>query len=226
MFNGTPPIPIGEGIKEWFFRNLNNVKRELTTLRYDPKRGNVWVFYPSSNSDAMDSCLVYNVRRKRWGVADMSVEAVVYMTTPSVSWETIDDVGASWDALPDIPWDSAYWSAGVEKLAVFNTSHELKALSGTSTGGQLTIWDSGDDTRVSMLRSSRLRFTRAPTSAQAQGMVKMESGVSGMPGNISTYSGGKFDHRQSGRWHSVAYTMTGPFDVAAGSVELIPQGQR
>lgn len=226
IFNGTPPVPIGDGIKEWFYRNLNNTKKDLVTLRYSPKTRNVWMFYPSSGSDSLNACLVYNVPRKRWGVADISIEAAVSLITPGVSWETMDDTGATWDSLPDIAWDSGYWLAGVESIAVFNTSHQLKSLTGASTGGQFTTGDFGDDMRVSMLRSSRIRFTKAPTSATAQGSYKMEAGVVGMPGGISTYSGGKFDHRQSGRFHSIAYSMVGPFNAVAVQPELIPQGQR
>jgi hypothetical protein len=226
IFNGTQPVSIGEGVREWFFRSINQTAWEITTVRYEPKSGNVWIWYPSGSSTVLNACLVYSTKRKKWGVANMTIEAAVYFATPGATYDTLDDYGATYDTLPDVPWDSSYWNSGSESLCVFNTSHQLKALTGTSSGGTFTTNDFGDDTRYSMLRKSKVRFNLAPTSATAQAMSKTEAGVDGSPGSISTYSGGKFDHRQSGRFHSVTYTMTGPFVAQAVDVELVPQGER
>lgn len=227
MFDGTRPVPIANGtVRDWFFRNSNPSTRYKTIVKYNRQSNSVWIFYPSTSSSALDSVLVYQLGTPRWGRASIPVEAVVSFVTPGITWGTLDTIGATWDDLPDIAWDSPYWILGGRSLALFNTSHELMALTGASTGGGITTGDYGDDGQVSTLTASRLRFTTKPTSATAQGAYKMEEGGAYVNSTASTLSDGKFDHRQTGRFHRISYAMTGPFEVIAGDPVLIPQGQR
>jgi hypothetical protein len=147
--------------------------------------------------------------------------------TPGATIDGLTSFGATYDALPAIPFDSPSWNASSSALAYFDTSHAMKTLSATSTGGVLTTGDFGDDARVSMLRSSRLRLTSAPTSATAQVFCKMAAGDAvASNGSATALNDGKFDHRQSARWHRIAYTLTGPFEATGFDPELLPEGQR
>ena len=142
------------------------------------------------------------------------------------TWDTLDTIAATWDTLPDAPWDSPTWGPGSKAFAIFNTSHQLKTLSGTSTGGGFTTGDFGDDFRVSRLNGSRIRFATPPTSATAQGLFSMTEGGTLGVGGTSSLADGKFDHRQEGRFHRVAYTFTGPFEAMAIQPELKASGHR
>ena len=186
----------------------------------------MWIFYVSSSGTALDSGLVYNLITKQWGRADHSIEAAVNFVGQGVTWDTLGTFGSTWNTLQNIPWDSQLFQSGGRSLAVFNASHELKVLTGVSAGGSITTGDFGDDSTVSMLGSSKLRFSTSPTSATATGSYKMAEGDPFTPGGTSTLAGGKFDHRQSGRFHRVSYTMTGPFEVVAHQPDLTPVGQR
>lgn len=225
-FDGTRPVPIGDQIKRWFFRNSNSTLRYKTIAKFDRRNNYVYFFYPSQSSTVLDKALVYHLTTGRWGTADISVEAVVNFISQGVTWDTLSTVASTWDTLPDIPWDSPIWGAGTKAFAIFNTSHQLKSLSGSSTGGGFTTGDFGDDSRLSRLRASRIRFSADPESATAQGLYKMTEGGTQSVGAISTLSGGKFDHRQEGRFHRISYTFTGPFEAIAFEPELVPSGFR
>jgi hypothetical protein len=228
LFDGTRPQPIAEGqIRQWFFDNSNASLRYRSIFKYDRQNNRVWLFYVSASGSSLDSALVYHLKTQKWGRANQNIEAAVNFVTPGITWDTLSTLGATWDALPDIPWDSQLWQAGGRSLAVFNTSHTLQILGGASTGGGITTGDFGDDERVSMLRTSRVRFKRAPTSATAVASFKFAEGDSLVVGGSSTaFSDGKFDHRQSARFHRIAYTMVGPFEAMGVQPELVPEGQR
>jgi hypothetical protein len=217
-FDGTRPIPIATGqVRQWFFDNSSASNRYRTIVKYDRQNNRVWFFYPSaSSSGGCDSALVYHLVTKKWGRADQEIECAVSFITPGLTWDTLSSLGATWDTLPNVPWDSQSYQAGGRTLAVFNTSHELKALTGTSAGGSITTGDMGDDDGVAMLDQVRLRFLRSPTAASAQGSTKMNEGDSlVVASSVSALNDGKFDLRQSGRWHRVAFTMTGPWEASA-----------
>lgn len=228
LFDGTRPIPLATGVvRQWFFDNSNASLRYRSIVKYDRQNDRVWLFYPSASATSLDSALVYSLTAKRWGRANHAIEAAVNFVTPGITWDTLTTLGASWDALPNIPWDSQLWQAGGRALAVFNSSHQLKILGGASTGGGITTGDFGDDFRSSMLRASRLRFKQSPTSATATTSYKRAEGDSLVVGGTSTTLGdGKFDHRQSARFHRIAYTMTGPFEVMGVQPDLKPTGPR
>jgi len=151
---------------------------------------------------------------------------VVNYVAPGLTWDTIATVSSTWDGLSTLPWDSQAWLSGGRALAIFNTSHELKALTGTSSGGTMTVGDMGDDSVVTMMRGIRMRFSQEPTSATAEGLIKMAEGKILSSGSQASLNDGKFDLRQSGRWHRVSFTMTGPFKATAVQPELVKVGQR
>jgi hypothetical protein len=226
-FDGTRPIPIGDQLKRWFFANSNPAYRYKTIAKFDRRNNYVYFFYPSSSSSTLDKAVVYHISSGKWGALSVSVEAVVNFIGQGTTWDTMSGIASTWDALPDTPWDSPTWSSGAKAFAIFNTSHQLKTLSGVSTGGGFTTGDFGDDYRVSRLNASRVRFKTEPTSATAQGLFKMSEGATSLSvGGTSSLADGKFDHRQEGRFHRVAYTFTGPFEAMAVQPELIPSGRR
>lgn len=225
-FDGTRPVPIGNQIRRWFFRNSNAAYRYRTIAKFDRRNAYVYFFYPSTSSTVLDKAVVYHLPTGRWGTADITVEAVVNFIGQGITWATFGTVASTWNALPDTPWDSPLWSAGSKGFAVFNSSHELKLMSGNSAGGSFTTGDFGDDTRVSRLNASRIRFVTEPTSATAQGFYKMSEGGSLNTGDTTSLSDGKFDHRQEGRFHRIAYTMTGPFEATGMVPELKASGFR
>ena len=228
IFDGSRPQPfIHPDLREWFYENSSQANRYRSIVRYDRQTDRVWLFYPSQGASAWcDNALVFHLGSKKWGRASRSVEAVVNYVAPGLTWDTIATVSSTWDGLSTLPWDSQAWLSGGRALAIFNTSHELKALTGTSSGGTMTVGDMGDDSVVTMMRGIRMRFSQEPTSATAEGLIKMAEGKILSSGSQASLNDGKFDLRQSGRWHRVSFTMTGPFKATAVQPELVKVGQR
>lgn len=228
LFDGTRPQPIATGqIRQWFYNNSSAQNRYKTIVKHDRQNSRVWIFYPSSSSTGgCDSALVYHLVTRKWGRADRSIEAAVNFITPGITWDTLSSIGATWDSLPSVPWDSQQWQVGGSALAVFDTSHRLVTLTGASTGGGITTGDIGDDYRMSQLQEFRLRFTLSPSSAVATGSTKRNEGDTGAVKSSATMRDGKFSLRQSGRFHRVAATMTGPFELTGYLPKYVGKGTR
>lgn len=228
LFDGSSTRSISGGVKETIFRGTNPAYLYRSILRYDPLRDLVWMFYPSTGSETLDLALVWHVRTGRWGKMSVAVEAAGTMAPPGLTFDTWDDVAATFDDLPNVPFDSSLWSSGVGTFAVIDTGHEVQFVNGASSGGSLTTGDFGADEGASMLRSSRLHTVIDPSGdATAQGFYRQTSGGSRTGGSISVGdASNRFDHRQTGRWHRIVYTLDGTWEVSGFLPELVSAGRR
>jgi hypothetical protein len=227
IFDGTRPVPVAEGVvKQWFNDNCNPQYRQRTICTYDRNRGLVWVFFPSNSAQKPDSALVYHVEGKKWGVANRSIEASLNYVQQGVTIDGLTAFSATIDGLTAFSFDSQFWLSGGRSLAIFDTSHQLQSMTGLSEGGEFTTGEVGDDYAVSRLRGIRLRYALAPTAATAQVFAQQNTGV----GFTSTGSGsvldGKFDVRQTARWHMAAFSFTGPVRITHMDADVAPAGQR
>lgn len=229
LFDGTRPIPIASGtVRQFFFNDSDPTYRYRSIVKFDRQNNVVWFFYPAAGSTtgACNSALVYHLITKQWGRSNQSIEAAVNFVTPGLTINGLDAFAATIDALPNIPFDSQSWQSSGRNLAVFSTSHTLNSLTGTSTGGSMTLADVGDDAAISYASGSRLRFVTPPTSSTVSGSTKKSLDGALTVASSGTYADGKFDIRQSGRWHRLTYTMVGPFEATASDLILDEAGQR
>ena len=225
MYDGTRPLPIATGqVRQWFFNDVSATYKYRTIVHYDRQNQRVWVFYPSAASSGQpDRALVYHLLTKQWGRANRSVEAIFQFITPGLTWDTLSTIASTWDGLPSLSWDSQSWQAAGRSLAFFDTSHNLKTLTGTSDTSSFTTGDLGDDEMVTYSEPLRVRFLTAPTSSTATGYTRQEPGGTLTTNSTATRSDGKYDIRQSGRFHRYAVSMTGDNEVG-GIVPKFRQG--
>lgn len=227
IFDGTRPVPVADGqVRQWFFNNSNPGYRYKTVCVYDKQNSRVWIFYPSSSSATLDSALVYHTVAKRWGRADRSIEAALNYITPAATIDSLVDYSSTIGGLPDTPFDSQFWLTGGRAVSTFNTSHQLQIMTGTSTSSSFTTGEVGDDDQVSMLTKIRLRYATAPSSATAQVSYQMNSGSGFTVGATGSMNDGKFDARQTARWHKAKFDFTGAVKVTGMHAEFKPAGQR
>lgn len=211
LFDGTRPAPIGNGIvRQWFLSNSSALYRYRTKAIYDKQNNLVRVFYPSIGSTGTcDACLVYHVTAQKWGRADVSIEAPINYISPGVTIDGMDSYASTIDTLPNIPVDSQYWLSGGQVPAYFNTSHQLVSLNGSTVSSSFTTADMGDDDTVSTIERVRVRYARSPTTATCTGFYKFNEGDTLQTGPSNAINDGKFDVRQSGRFHRFRVDMTG-----------------
>lgn len=229
IFDGTRPVPIGDGqVRQWFFDNSDAANLFKTKCVYDRQQNRVWVFYPSAGSSVCDSALVYHLKNKQWGRANTEVQAVLNYISPGFTIDGLDAISATIDGLPDIALDSQYWLSGGKALSVFNTSNQLQSFTGVAGTSSFTTGDAGDDDTVVLLKQIRLRFAAGfrPDTAICTTFNKMNSGEDFTPGPSSTINDGKFDVLKAARWHRAVFTMTGAARVTGINPTFAPAGKR
>lgn len=227
LFDGTRPIPLADGtLRDWFQANSNPSFRYLTECAYNRAANQVWIFYPSKNSTALDSTLVYHVKSKKWGRANRIIQTSIEYVSPSATIDGLTTYSATINGLPDIGFDSQYWLAGGRALSVFDESNQLLSLSGLSDTSSMETGDAGDDDRVVLLQQLRLRYSVAPSSASVETFHRMNSGTQYLAGVSGSMNDGKFDLLKSARWHRARVTFTGPVTVTHMNPKFKPQGTR
>ena len=210
LFDGTRPIPIQNAPRQWFLNNSSPTFRYRTKVAYDKQNNLVRIYYPGLTSTGdCDQTLVYHVLRQRWGRNDLTVQAPLNYIAPGATIDGLDSYSATIDGLPDVSFDSQYWLTGGRTPSFFNASNQLVGLSGPTAASSFTTGDMGDDDAVTMLDRFRVRFESSPTTATATGSYKFNEGDALITGATNAINDGKFDLRQSGRFHRVTVSMTG-----------------
>lgn len=228
LFDGTRPVPIATNqVRQWFFDNSSANYRYRTQACFDRQNNRVWFFYPGrESSGACDKALVYHLVTKQWGRADRAIEAVLNYVNPGFTYDSIGTTYPTWDDLPAVPYDSQFWLGGGRVFSVFDATHQIVSLVGTSTGSGFVTGDMGDDDGVTFVRRVRLRFLTTPTSATVAGSTKRVEGDALTNGGSGTLNDGGFDIRQSGRWHRFAFEFVGPVAVNAIRFDSGSAGKR
>lgn len=227
IFDGTRPVPVADGyVRQFFFDNSNPSYRYKTICVFDRQKNLVWVFYPSLGASTLDSAIVYHVTAKKWGVANRSIEAALNYVAAGVTIDGLPAYSPTIDGLAPYSFDSQFWLAGGRSLSIFNSSHQLQAMTGASVSSSMTTGDVGDDDAVSALNKIRLRYAVAPASSTVQTFIQMNSGVGFAAGASGSVLDGKFDLRQSARWHRATFNFVGPVRVTHMDAELVAAGGR
>lgn len=227
LFDGTRPVPLGDGvIREWFREKASFDYLYKTSCVFDRASNCVWVFYPKSGSTECDGVLVYHIQTKQWGRADRAVQAALIHVAPGVTFDTWDTFGATFNTLPEVGFDSPFWSTGARVLSVFNSSNQLVSYTGLSTSSSLTTGEVGDDYAVTKLQQIRLRYKSSPSLATVQTLHSANSGVSYSVGRTGTMNDGKFDVLRAARWHKATISFTGPVEVTHVDAKFVPAGRR
>lgn len=92
--SGGIPVPIGDGMREWFFARLNKSYGYLIAGMHDRNSSTVWWWYPSGSSTVLDSILVYNYASDRWGhLTDRTALEPIPSTIPVTPPETDPLIG-------------------------------------------------------------------------------------------------------------------------------------
>lgn len=224
LFDGTRPISIAEGaVRQWFYNNVSQTYLYKTTVIHDKQNSVVWIFYPSTASSVCDQALVYHLVTKQWGRCTQTIEAALNYVSAGA---TIDSLTGTIDSMPDVPFDSQYWLAGGRMMTVFTSAHQLSTMTGSAGSSSFTLFDVGDDAIVSRLRRLRVGYQQDPTTATVTGSTRMSRGGTLTPAGSGSYSAGKFDIRQSGRFHRLTVGQTGNWVAAAVDFDFLPAGQR
>jgi hypothetical protein len=222
VFDGARPVPIGTNrVKETVFNQLLQSRYYVAQAVHDRQNSRVYFYYPSSDSNLPDKCVVYNYRTDRWGVDDRTIEIATDWATPGLTWNNLGTLYNTWDDLPNGQWDQAFFNSAQTIPAVFDTNHKLKTLTGAAGNTSITTGDLGDDSQVLLLQRLRPRYLTAPVSATLTNYYKMNSGDALTTDSMVSLSNGKFDFLREARWHRFQIAMTGDWEMTG----FVPEGE-
>lgn len=225
-FDGTRPVSIAEGkIRQWFYDNASPEYLSRAIVTHDKQQNLVWFFYASKvSTGARDSAIVYHLGRREWGVVTQTVEAALNYVSAGFTYDTLP--GSTMDTMPNISFDSQYWLAGGRMITVFTSTHQLSSLTGVTGASSMTLFDIGDDIQVTKLDRMTVTYLSNPTSATCTGQTRLARGQTASVGGTGTYTNGKFDIRQAGRFHRLRVDAVGNWTAAGVNFVLKPAGQR
>lgn len=228
MYDGSRPFSIAnDRVRQWFFDNLSSSLRYRTIVVYERANERVWFFYPSTAATGNpDSALVYHLASKKWGRANRTIQAAFGYVSGGITWNTFDTIGATWDSLPSIPWDSQSLQSSGRALGIFDASNNLKTMTGAAENSGLTTGDFGADDYATFVSRIRARFQTEPTSATVSGFLKTGAGTALTSAGSGTLAASKFDIRQSGKWHRFAFSFVGDMEISAVASEARKAGGR
>lgn len=221
IFDGSSQTSIGSGVREWFFRNVNESYAHRTVASYNNTTGNVtWYFVSSNGQSYPDTSLVYNVRTGKWGKFAQTIEAAANYFPASATIDGLATDYATIDGLPDISFDSPYWSAGTASAGIIKTDHKLYTLTGTPNTSSFTLNTIGDDEQFSTITMVRPRFIAAPVTSSVDYLYDNDYGdVFTLKGSY-TLSNGRYSLLHSARWHELKFSFTGEMEIIGAVVKL------
>ncbi|SPA24580.1 conserved hypothetical protein [Cupriavidus taiwanensis] len=228
LFDGTRPQPIGEPVRNWFFKDINSTYRYKIIGSHDVANGLVYWYYPSNSSGdgTIDSALVYNYRKDKWGHISRTIQCAVNYISGQISYDTLGSLYATYADLPTISYDSPVWLASKALLAVVDANKTVQTVYGVGENSSFTTGDFGDDWRYSTITGMRMRCVTEPATAALSAYGHATQGAALSVGPTATYGDGKFDLLNSARWHRMKVDMTGDAEVVGYDPSLSPDGER
>jgi hypothetical protein len=128
FFGGVERRPIGaERIDRWFMSQIDAQYLQDVQGVADPLEKIIWWRYRTQ--DGTDRCLGYDWQLDRWCQSDITVGEMVSLTTPPVSWDSLDDLFGSIDDIPEA-FDSRLFRGENPTFATFTAGHKLAYFTG------------------------------------------------------------------------------------------------
>lgn len=74
-FDGSQVAPLSCDVSDFVFKNMNKVQAAKVVAGHNTKFGEVWWFYPSTNSNENDRYVIYNYREGHWTIGALGRSA-------------------------------------------------------------------------------------------------------------------------------------------------------
>jgi hypothetical protein len=220
------PRSIGAPVREWFFANLNATYRDRIVGVADLPRDLVYWYYPSvaSTTGALDSVLIYNFRKDRWGKQALSIDAALQYSSGQITWDGLGSLYATYDDLPSIAYDSTFWLADSTIPGVFQGT-TLYSVNGAPGASWFQTGDFGDMTDYSYLSRVTPRYRTKPATGTATNFYRDDLGTTRTQDVTAAMSRGRFDFRRDSRWHSIRVDHVAAAVVNGIDVAIEPSSQ-
>ena len=225
VFDGARATSIGENrVRNTVFSEIKRTKQHLALAIHDRVGSLVYFFYPTSDSNTPDACVVYNYRTNTWGRADRTITFGCEYQIAATTYADVGTLYSTYGDMPDVAYGSAFASEGAPAPALFGTDNKLYTLDGASVTSSLTTNEFGDDDQFSTLHRAKINYESNPTSSIMTNYYKLDSGDAMTTDTSTTVSSDRFDVLRSARWHQLGFTFTGNWEASGMRVGLRPDG--
>jgi hypothetical protein len=205
FFGGKDRQPIGaEKVDSWFLSQIDQTYLQDVQGVADPFEKIVWWKYQTPTAEFR--LLGYDWQLQRWCTSDLAVGEMLAMVTPATSWDGLDALYASIDAVTEA-FDSRLFSGGRPTFATFTTDNKLAYFTGAN---QEAVFETAQ-VQPDPVRRALCNGVRVITDAVG---VTVEHGVSDYHGATITYAApasqnraGLIPLRGDGRLHKFRSTI-------------------
>lgn len=226
IYDGSKPVPIGNNrVRSQVFSTINQARYYACATLHDRVNALVYFYYPVADLPYPDHCVVYNYRVDRWGVDDRQIRAALDFVAPSVTYDGIGSLYATYDNLPNNTYDLSFAGTSQSVPAIFTAGNILQTVTGPAGTTSYITGDIGDDEQFNCLSRVRPRFIQSPTSASQLNSYRNNLGdvlTADQTAILSSY--GTFDALADARWHRLTHTFQGDWEMAVFDVEYASGG--
>lgn len=218
QFDGTIPVPIGDEVHEWLTLNWSSTYQTKVQSYYDKASSLVYWYFVSVNSPngAIDSCLVYNHRTGKFGRADLSIQAAITTVSGQITWSGMGSLPgvSTWSTLPQVPYNSSYWTASTPRQGVIDSTNTTQSLSGSTQNASITTGWLGDDYTYIEYLGFVPRFSQMPASCSGVANTVPQLGsLSPTQWNLGAYYDNELAADFSARYCQLKLSFTGNFEI-------------
>jgi hypothetical protein len=222
MCDGQAVKAIGtEKIDRFFFDDIELAKLDKMSAAIDPVKNLViWNYINQSN---LSKQLIYNWQLNKWSYADLDVDYINSVYTPSSTLEGLDIFG-SLDSLP-ASLDSRTWVGGALLFAGVRDA-KVVTFTGDRKAASLITGDIGLQGAQSVATLAKPLIDNGSAAVGIASRINLNNTLT-FSSNVAADAEGRVGLRSAGRYHRVRVAPSGNWTSAlAVDVDLAPQGTR
>lgn len=222
MCNGETVQAIGtEKVDRFFFDDVELASLNKMSAAIDPVKNLViWNYVNQLNQPRQ---LIYNWQLNKWSYADLDVDYINSVYTPSSTLEGLDIFG-SLDSLP-ASLDDRSWVGGALLFAGVRDA-KIVTFTGAAKAATIISGDIGLQGAQSVATLAKPLIDNGSATVGIASRINLNNTIT-FSTNVAADAEGRVGLRSAGRYHRVRVTPTGSWTSAlAVDVELAPQGTR
>jgi hypothetical protein len=222
MCDGQSVKAIGtEKVDRFFFEDIELAKLNEMSAAIDPVKNLViWNYTNQSNTRKQ---LIFNWQLNKWSYADLDVDYINSVYTPSTTLEGLDIFG-SLDSLP-ASLDDRSWVGGALLFAGVRDA-KIVTFTGSNKTATLVSGDIGLQGAQSVATLAKPLVDNGSAAVGIASRINLNNTLT-FSSNVAADAEGRVGLRSAGRYHRVRVVPSGSWTSAlAVDVELAPQGTR
>jgi len=225
MYDGSRPIPIGAGIREWFFDDLSPTYAYKIRGVYDKSRALIYWYYPSRESQGqLDSCIVYNHKTRKWGRANREIQCCLEYLTASLTYDDLEADYPTYDQMPMVSYNSPFWTDSSFNMAVFDVNGVLATLTGEDEDSSITTGAIGLDSEFALVSRVQPRFIDDSDTAEMTNYYRFDDGATYITDKTVAMNKNRFDVLRAGRWHKFKFNFSGKTELNGATYRIQVEG--